>query len=267
MLINKDTAISTSKILLVPYSESHVPVYHEWMKDEDILAATASEPLTFSEEHAMQQSWRTDSDKLTFIACLPISSSDASSRESESIVVAESDDAEDRMLGDINLFLTENDEEEEEKEKPSTSPTVVGELELMIASKPHQGHGYGRASLLSFLNYIVKHEGEILAEYSGQRARQGTDNPAANVPEYQFRYLRVKVGHENHRSINLFESVGFTKVKEEPNFFGELELRLSGLVGSSQAQGQGMLDGMMSRYGVAQYEEMLYSTLGSRTSE
>lgn len=28
------TAISTSKVLLVPYCAWHVPRYHEWMKDE-----------------------------------------------------------------------------------------------------------------------------------------------------------------------------------------------------------------------------------------
>merc|ERR1711939_1226447 len=73
MLINKNTAISTSSILLVPYEASHVPTYHEWMKDEQIQAETASEPLTLEEEYAMQRSWRTDADKLTFIACLPLS--------------------------------------------------------------------------------------------------------------------------------------------------------------------------------------------------
>lgn len=28
------TALSTSKVLLVPYSTWHVPKYHEWMQDE-----------------------------------------------------------------------------------------------------------------------------------------------------------------------------------------------------------------------------------------
>lgn len=29
-----ETALSTSKVLLVPYSTWHVPRYHEWMQDE-----------------------------------------------------------------------------------------------------------------------------------------------------------------------------------------------------------------------------------------
>ncbi|KKK24978.1 N-acetyltransferase [Aspergillus ochraceoroseus] len=34
MLLNATTAISTSKVLLVPYAKWHVLRYHEWMKDE-----------------------------------------------------------------------------------------------------------------------------------------------------------------------------------------------------------------------------------------
>ena len=72
-------------MLLVPYSAHHVPKYHEWMKDpvgavssryryeshdqQEIQLATASEPLTLDQEYAMQQSWRADADKLTFIIC------------------------------------------------------------------------------------------------------------------------------------------------------------------------------------------------------
>ncbi|KAG5290102.1 N-acetyltransferase [Histoplasma ohiense] len=33
MLINEKTALSSSRVLLVPYCKHHVPQYHEWMKD------------------------------------------------------------------------------------------------------------------------------------------------------------------------------------------------------------------------------------------
>ena len=42
-------------------------IYHTWMQDPAIRAATASEPLTLEEEHEMQGKWRGDGDKLTFI--------------------------------------------------------------------------------------------------------------------------------------------------------------------------------------------------------
>ena len=148
----------------------------------------------------MQQSWRQDKDKLTFITCLPMNDAP------QEIAVKQYDTPE-RMLGDVNLFLT-NDE----------NPHIVnGEVELMIAVKTQQGQGYGRASLVAFLRYIADHEAAILAEYTGTK-----DNEA--LPHRKV-HLRVKIGESNNRSISLFESVGFQKVAIEANYFGEFELR------------------------------------------
>jgi len=38
------TALSTSKVLLVPYSTWHVPQYHEWMQDEVSTAFSHHQP-------------------------------------------------------------------------------------------------------------------------------------------------------------------------------------------------------------------------------
>ena len=157
----------------------------------------------------MQQTWRTDADKLTFISCMPLNAAKGS-------VQATEHDAFDRMLGDVNLFLTDSDDE--------YSPGVIGEIELMIASKQQQGQGYGRASLLAFLKYIIHHEQEILQQYSGENSLPG--KYLADTSS-RFKYLRVKIGESNHRSIGLFESLGFGKVGEA-NYFGEVELRLVG---------------------------------------
>ena len=40
------------------------------MQSEEILQTTASEPLTIENEYKMQESWREDEDKLTFIILL-----------------------------------------------------------------------------------------------------------------------------------------------------------------------------------------------------
>lgn len=44
-------------------------VFLNWqiLQDEELLASTSSERLTLDEEYAMQETWRVDSTKLTFI--------------------------------------------------------------------------------------------------------------------------------------------------------------------------------------------------------
>ena len=132
------------------------------MQDADLQAATASEPLSMTEEYDMQRSWRTDNDKLTFIVC--------QSREPESTsqtVQGGRDDSPERMIGDINLFLFEpEDDDDEEHNSNSPSNALVGEIELMIARKDLHRQGYGRAALLSFTAYILDTWEHIAAEYS-----------------------------------------------------------------------------------------------------
>ncbi|PVI00249.1 hypothetical protein DM02DRAFT_527329 [Periconia macrospinosa] len=205
-------ALLTPKILLVPYSEHHVLTYHEWMQDPELQTLTASEPLTLPEEYAMQKSWRTDADKLTFIVCAAPSAIDPAL----SIITAGREDASAFMIGDVNLFLTHSDDEGDGEDHTAVH-SVIGEIELMIASKRHRGCGLGKEILNVFMWYILESLDGIKKEYKGGNA--------VNAKEVHFKYLRVKIDKDNVRSIKLFESVGFTRVTEQPNYFGELELR------------------------------------------
>lgn len=231
ILTHSSPAILTPKILLVPYSPHHVPTYHTWMQSPELQLLTASEPLTLDEEYAMQFSWRQDADKLTFILCT------APTRTDIEEITPEQDDAPGMMLGDVNLFIYQDDDDEgdaeEENEEESVrkttqtskkpKPNLIGELEIMIAPPSHRGKGYAKAALHAFLWYISSSLPDILAEYAASSDRTG------GREENRLKYLRVKIGQENLRSIRLFEGVGFVRTGVVANYFGEVELRLGSM--------------------------------------
>jgi RimJ/RimL family protein N-acetyltransferase len=166
----------------------------------------------------MQKSWRSDVDKLTFIACTaPVDALKTSTVESKK------HDTPPTMIGDVNLFLTpdcssdseSSGKDDEEGQHMEKTQALIGEIEIMIASPLHQGVGLGHSILLTFLWYMISYLRQITDEYSG-----------GELNTY-VKYLRVKIDKENVRSIGLFEKVGFEKVSEEANYFGELELRCS----------------------------------------
>lgn len=71
MIANYYLAIRGERVVLVPYRREHVLVYHDWMKDPALQEATASDPLSLEEEYVMQESWRDDAKKCTFIILDP----------------------------------------------------------------------------------------------------------------------------------------------------------------------------------------------------
>ena len=179
----------------------------------------------------MQESWRRDPDKLTFIACLP----PAVRRDR---IVPRRYDAPNQMVGDVNLFLEASDRDHHE---------IVGEVELMIAQKEQQGKGLGKATLLAFLIYVAYREYEILAEFL---CRGSVIDKAKD--KRRMRHLRVKIGQKNTRSIGLFEAFGFQKVDERPNYFGEYELRLDGPLDVR-------MKALEERFGQQEYQETEFS--------
>lgn len=236
------SGIITPRVLLVPYSAHHVPTYHEWMQDLEIQKATASEPLTLEEEYSMQRSWRTDNDKLTFIVC---THDEERSNGNTHAITAGKQDAPQHMIGDVNLFLydDEDDEEDQDEESPKR---VIGELEIMIARKDSQGRGLAQETLRAFMSYIQSHLDSILAEFSGGKG-------------VELRYLRVKIDKDNVRSLKLFERLGFDRVSAEPNYFGEVELRTPFIGGQFRdVKAKIGLDGFGKTVG--------YEILGSKSS-
>jgi RimJ/RimL family protein N-acetyltransferase len=199
---------------------------------QEIQEATASKPLNLDEEYAMQQSWREDPDKLTFIICYP-----GENLGQTTAVTAGTYDSANAMMGDVNMFISLSEDSTRHE------PLVIGELELMIAEKAHQRKGSGRAALLSFVMYVLHNEVAILRQF--WRDRDGQSPPS------RFAYVAAKIGKENGRSLALFESLGFKRTSEEPNYWGEYELRNDKL--TRQA-----IELLMARHGVHHYSEVEY---------
>ena len=199
---------------------------------QEIQQATASEPLTLDEEHAMQQSWRKDPDKLTFIICSP-----GENLDQMTAVNAGVHDAADAMIGDVNMFISISEDSK------GHQPLVIGELELMIAKRAQQRKGSGKAALLSFILYVLQHEVFILKQFWNSREER--------LPPSKFAYLAAKIGKENSRSLALFHSLGFRRTAEEPNYWGEYELRHTTVT-------KGFIQDLMADKGILQYKELDY---------
>ncbi|EUC40515.1 hypothetical protein COCMIDRAFT_41173 [Bipolaris oryzae ATCC 44560] len=223
MKLNENECILTPRMLLVPYCSHHVLTYHQWMQDEELQKLTASEPLKLPEEYSMQESWRQDADKLTFIICTAPERSEWAEKKQ---VIPGQQDAPECMIGDVNLFLYpyDNDDDEDnvqDEEKQNNEDLVVGELEIMIAEPSARGKGLAHEALQAFMWYISSSLPALLAEYAQQDKQRRTS----------LRYLRVKIDKDNKRSLALFEKLGF-KHSTGPNYFGEMELRANMLDGN-----------------------------------
>uniref|UniRef100_A0A8H7NLA8 N-acetyltransferase domain-containing protein n=1 Tax=Bionectria ochroleuca TaxID=29856 RepID=A0A8H7NLA8_BIOOC len=176
MRLNSNTAISTPRVLLVPYEPHHVLKYHGWMQDPDIQEATASEPLSLEEEYSNQISWRAASDKLTFIVCLPLSTDAAAL---PTLIRGDTlYDSADHIVGDVNFFLHDydpdeydygDDQDDADGDEYDSSDEerdgwLVGEVDIMIAERASRGRGMGKAAVCALLVYIHRHVRGLLAE-------------------------------------------------------------------------------------------------------
>ncbi|KAI0874615.1 acetyltransferase domain-containing protein [Hypoxylon argillaceum] len=217
MRINEDIAVSTPKILLVPYDAHHVERYHEWMQDEALREATASDLLTLNEEYENQQSWRTAHDKLTFIVCQPANGAAAAA----STIYAGEDDAPARMVGDVNLFLTPCDGDNDDDEKGGhEAPGLQGEIDIMIAAPGDRGKGLGEAAVRASLRFLAAHLDAVVGEYA-----RG-ESPSLSPKDVRLKRLVAKINADNAGSIRLFGNLGFQR-DGDPNYFNEIGMVLS----------------------------------------
>jgi RimJ/RimL family protein N-acetyltransferase len=166
------------------------------MKDPHLLEATGSEPLSLHEEIAMQQSWRDDPDKCTFIVlsrdgccCDETIDSDFVCRNLQA------------MVGDVNLFISEEEEDDDDDDDEDTNEKCPqqAELDIMIAENAYQRLGIGREASCLMMMYGAK--------YLGIR-----------------RYF-CKINEDNTGSRALFERLGFHQC-HYAECFRQVELEL-----------------------------------------
>ncbi|XP_039115221.1 N-acetyltransferase 9-like protein isoform X2 [Dioscorea cayenensis subsp. rotundata] len=131
-------SIVGEKVILVPYMKEHVPRYHQWMQDPDLLAATASDPLTLDEEYQMHYSWTQDPKKHTFIVL------DKDLLRGEFI---EGDPHDEAMVGDVNIYMNDPDD------------LQLAEIEIMIAELESRGKGLGKESILMMMSFAIQNYG------------------------------------------------------------------------------------------------------------
>ncbi|KAG6007232.1 hypothetical protein E4U21_006251 [Claviceps maximensis] len=200
------------------------------MEDPAIQEATASEPLTLDEEYENQRSWRTSHDKLTFIVC---EAEAAHSPTAAALVHAGVADAEERMRGDINMFIYDDELEDPMDERKG----LRGEIDVMIAERGQWRKGYGRAAVECLLIYVRRNLESILREYGG-----GEANMVGLM-------AKIKEGNEGSRA--LFERLGFQQCGGV-NYFGEVVMVIA------WREVEELVDGWTATENRRVYEEVRY---------
>ena len=159
---NYGTVLVGKRAVLVPYRKEHVDIYHEWMKSDFLLEMTGSEPLSFEEELEMQESWKNDDAKCTFIILNKadceqyLSASDADLKEVIKLPHSFITNSLSAMCGDVNLFLSEEesdddscDDDEYVHDSKEDGANAIesrkqAELDIMVAETSHRGKGIGK---------------------------------------------------------------------------------------------------------------------------
>ena len=240
----------------------------------------------------MQESWQRDSDKLTFIICQPFPN--RADQKLQSHVDPKTHDNADQMIGDVNLFLSLSSEADtnpehqhaneynvqppsnsssDEYQSATTTVEVTGEFELMVADPTCQRKGYGRAALLTFIRYVLMHQSEIIAEFlkaippskfpsthNRDRIHETARTPpaATRTSSSAELSLTAKISTTNNASLSLFQSLGFIKTAEEPNYFGEWELHLPAGMCADGQNSQTEWERKLDRWKVTAWREMRY---------
>jgi RimJ/RimL family protein N-acetyltransferase len=191
------------KVLLVPYRPEHVDRYHAWMQRPDLLAATASEPLTLPEEYEMQESWYRDSNKCTCIILSVPRLCDIFPKLVRILEEEQSDDlwnewmsqhpdwicqSIDAMVGDVNLFLSDLENDNDDHNDSSSSIYKQAEVDIMIAEPWARQQGCATEAVFCILIYGAERLG--IARYYCKIHETNTASRALFAEKLHFRQVQ-----------------------------------------------------------------------------
>lgn len=129
----------------------------------------------------------------------------------------------DDMIGDVNLFLHNNNSQPDEGKSDFISsadshPLIDAELEIMIAEPSARRKGYALEALRTMMAYAGR--------------------PPLSIKPESF---LVRIGKENTQSISMFTKLGFSTVKEVA-VFQEVEMRITSATSMSKVADLATLD-------------------------
>jgi Acetyltransferase (GNAT) domain len=144
------------------------------MQNEQLLEATGSEPLTLQQEYEMQESWRCDENKCTFIVLArqllstKIPNDDIDDDENDNDNVSFVINNVQAMAGDVNLFLSQQEDDDEATDdenhlksnngKGESQPSrIQAELDIMIAEPSCRKMGIGRQAVGLMMLFGIRH--------------------------------------------------------------------------------------------------------------
>ncbi len=159
----------------MPYRPEHVPKYHDWMSINEIQELTSSEPLSLEEEYQMQMNWLNDEDKLTFIVLSrDLYESAHEKNETDREIYS--------MVGDVNLFLSEDTEENHSQLEH------LAELNVMIVDHANRNKGFGSESISLMMNY-AKQNFKSIVKFIAKIDE--TNMPSIRMFQNKFRFALI----------------------------------------------------------------------------
>ncbi|CAD6202470.1 unnamed protein product [Miscanthus lutarioriparius] len=187
------------RALMVPYMRQHVPRYHDWMQDPALLEATASEPLSLSQEFEDMTVFISfgpnDNNMMLSYTCLlavdgfarssimPMSFMTSISPRFEAGTRDSGWAAIRRLLVGMNAFGCSGSGTASSGDGTFRRIFAIAEIEIMIAEHKSRGKGIGQEAILLMMAFAVE--------------------------KYGIHTFRAKISESNTASLKLFRKLGF----------------------------------------------------------